>query len=138
MIFLTDENISPYAARMLGSFDRKNDIKAHEDCFEKGKPDIEWILDVANWEPKPIIVCGDGRILRKPSEQTALRNACLMFVYLASGWTNLSWEDFAWKIVKAWPAIVQNVKKTRKPSVFEVSVKSGKVDLIRLISSLGR
>ena len=73
---------------MLASFDRKNDIKAHEDCFEKGTADTEWILEVATWEPKPIIVCGDGRILKNRSEQTALRNANLMFVYLARGWTN--------------------------------------------------
>ena len=136
MIFLMDENISPHAARMLGHFDRKNEIRALEDHFEKGTPDVVWLTEVATWDSKPVIVGGDGRILKNPAERAALRSADLMFVYLASGWTKLPWEEQAWKIVKVWPAIVQNVVKTRHPTVFEVSVRSLKVDRFKLVADI--
>jgi hypothetical protein len=53
----------------------------------------------------------------------------LTFVYLVKGWTNLKWEDFAWKIIKCWPDVVRNVEKCRFPSVFEVTI-NGKIELI--------
>lgn len=123
---------------MLEHFDRQNEIRELEACFPKGTPDIQWIPEVASWDPQPTVVCGDGRILKNRAELAALRDANLMFVYLASGWTNLAWADFAWKIVKVWPDIVRNVEKTRKPTIFEVAVRTLKVARIGLVSEIGR
>ena len=67
-----------------------------------------------------------------------LRDSDLMFVYLASGWTTLKWEEFAWKIIKAWPRITNNVRRANKATIFLIHVKSLKVERICLVSELSK
>lgn len=139
MIFLTDENISHKAARLLEVFDHRNEIRAHGDYFEKGTPDVDWMRQVAEWNPKPAIICGDGWILRNKAEMVTLRDSDLMFVYLASGWMTLKWEEFAWKIIKAWPSIASEVHKANRATIFQVHVGGSlKVERICLVSELSR
>jgi hypothetical protein len=133
--FFTDENISEYLARMLESFDRKNEIRAHADYFKKGTPDAEWMREVAGWGSDIVAVCGDGRILKNAAERKVLKECNLMFVHLASGWTCLPWEEIAWKFIKAWPSIVKEVCQANHPMLFEVSV-NGKISSKGRISSL--
>jgi len=102
--------------------------------FDAGTPDAEWISGLASWDPKPVVVGGDGRILRNKVELAALKRAQLTFVYLSKGWTNLPWGDIAWKIVKVWPTITSSVVRIRKPTVFEVTC--GKTMKMQLIAQL--
>ena len=122
MIFFFDENIIEHVARILAAFDREHEMRHAVDHFERGTPDTEWIPAVASWKGDPVAVCADGRILRNKVERKVLKDSGLMFVYMASGWTNTPWVDYAWKIVKVWPQIVRNVGEARYPMVFEVSV----------------
>jgi len=122
VIFFFDENISEYAARMLGYFDRKNEMRASVDYFKKGTPDTDWLSTVAKWGDKTVVVSGDARILLNKVERQVLKECKLTCVYLARGWTKLPWEESAWRIVKAWPDIVKNVEQAPYPSVFEVSL----------------
>lgn len=128
MIFFADENLPHKAARLLEVFDPSHEIRTLRDYFEPGTPDIEWLGAIAQWPEKPTVLCGDGRILRNKAESAALRDAQLNFVYLAPGWTQLPWHDFAWKIIKAFPAITQRVQTVLRPTVFRVSVKHLKVE----------
>lgn len=112
---------------MLEAFDPEHEIRAHRDHFEPGAPDTRWLATIAEWEPKPVVVCGDGRILRNPTERRVLMSCGLTFVYLEKGWTSAKWDDFAWRFVKVWPNIVRNASKTREPSVFAVNFSSLKV-----------
>jgi hypothetical protein len=128
MIFFTDECFMYRANALLEAFDRENQIRALLDHFDRGTPDVVWIQKVAEWSPKPIIVCGDARILRNKVERNVLREAQLTFVCLSSGWTNLPWDVFAWKIIKVWPTIVQTAGSVIRPTVFEVSPQTLKVE----------
>ncbi len=120
---------------MLDQYDRKHEVRGLEDVFEKGISDIEWMHSVAAWSPKPAILCGDGRILRNKAELAALREADLTFVFLAPGWTRIPWSDFAWKIVKAWPAILESVKNASRATVFELRIQ-GKIQRSGLVRDL--
>jgi len=122
VIFFADENISSQAAKLLEVFERKHEVRPHKAYFLPGISDTEWISQVASWEPKPAILGGDGRILTRPAELEALKQARLTFVFLAKGWTNLAWETFAWKLLKVWPDVVQNVERVRLPSLFQVTI----------------
>lgn len=135
MIFFLDENISEYLARMLGQFDRQNQIRAHIDYFKKGTPDVEWIPAVAGWGKDTVIVGGDGRILKNKAERVVLKECNMTFVLLASGWSNFDWNNLAWKMVKVWPEIVKNVAQARFPMLFDVSTNL-KVQSMGRISSL--
>jgi len=136
VIFVTDENFPIQAARMLEAFDSHNEIRPLLDHAERGTPDSEWIAMLGAWESKPVVVSGDGRILKNRVERRALREANLTFVFLASGWMNLPWNDFAWKIVRSWPAIVDNVRHAREPTLFEVKAGKGKVERLSLLREL--
>lgn len=135
MIFFADENVSPQAVKLLEAFDRSNPVKAHKASFDPGTPDEEWITSVGSWTPKHVILGGDGRILRHQAEFAALKHSGLTFVFLADGWTQLSWDVFAWKIIKCWPAIVSAVEHSRLPSVFKVTVNE-KVEHFATLASL--
>ena len=124
MIFVADENFSPRLVRVLEAFDRESEIRHLLDLFPRGSDDLDWIAGLATSNPKPVIVGGDGRILRNAAERAALRTSGLSFVYLAKGWANTGYQEQAWKIVKAWPAIVRNVEQVLVPTVFEVRVGS--------------
>ncbi len=115
---------------MLEIFDLEHEVRHLLDAFERGTADTVWLRQIAEWEPKPIIIGGDGRILRNKAERRVLRHAELSFVFLAGGWSNLPWETQAWKIIRVWPDIVRNVAAVRFPTVFEVSVGACKVRLI--------
>jgi len=133
--FVSDENFTRRMAELLSVFDRINTITPLVDHFEPGTPDIEWITALASWNRKPAILGGDGRILRNESERVALKEADLTFVYLQSGWTNIPWDVQAWKILKAWPTVIKEVERARKPVLIEVTVNL-KIDNRGPISSL--
>lgn len=122
---------------MLEAFDRRHKVSAHDDYFGQATSDIEWLASIGCWSPKPVVICGDGRILKNKAERAVLRDQQLMFVYLAPGWTNLNWaSDFAWKIVKVWPEIVSEVQRAREPTIFEVAPKSLKVSLMQKVRDI--
>ena len=121
---------------MLDNFELEHQVRALLDYFDQGTPDIGWMKEIASWDDVTVAVCGDGRILRNKVEKQVLRECGLMFVYLGSGWTNLPWPTFAWKIVKAWPDIKKNVEQARYPMVFEVAVGGLKIRASGRISNL--
>lgn len=134
--FFADENFPAPLVRMLEEFDTSHEYRILVDHFDSGTPDIVWMREIANWETKPIVISGDGRILRNAVERQVLRECNLMFVHFAQHWTNLPWEVQAWKGIKVWPQVVKNVEKIRKPTVFEVNVHTSKVKRVRLVSDL--
>ena len=120
---MTDENFTPKMAQLLSAFDRTYTITPLTDHFARSTPDVDWMRGLSTWDPAPAVLCGDGRILRNRVERTVLKEADLMFVYLASGWTNIPWPVQAWKIIKVWPDIIKEVSRSRDPSLIEITVK---------------
>lgn len=136
MKFLGDANLSPAVARLLNAFDQQNEVHALSDFWPQHTSDSVWIREVRAKlaDEHPVILGGDGRILRNKPELLALKQEGLTFVYLAPGWTQLSWAEFAWRIIKAWPAVVTNVGAVTRPTDFEVKVSSLKVEKAKLLS----
>lgn len=124
------------AVALLDAFDKTHTIHWGPDLFGRGADDVDWIPQAASLMPKPIIVSGDGRILRNAVERQKLKEGDLTYVHLAPGWTNTPWNDYAWKIVKAWPRIVDAVSLIREPTVFEVSVSGLKTKKLSLTRDL--
>lgn len=85
MIFFTDECFMYKANKLVEAFDRENEIRPLLDHFPAGTPDVEWIPAIAAWDPKPVVVCGDGRILKNKVERQVLKDAGLD-LYLFSEW----------------------------------------------------
>lgn len=138
MIFFADENFMERGVRLLEAFEQVHEVRHLLNYFPRGTPDTEWMAQIAGWDERPTILGGDGRILRNKVEAAVIAECDLMFVYLAPGWTNIKWHDFAWKIIKVWPAIVRNVESASRPTVFEVAVGDGKIRRVGLTREMGR
>jgi hypothetical protein len=136
MHFFIDRNVPVALARMLGHYDRAHTIIYHDDRFEKTTPDTVWLPSVAGWDPVPVVLSGDGRILRNPAELQVLRGLPITFFLFAGGWSDLAWPEFAWKAVKVWPEVVA-AASPRRPSIFRIPVSTTKVELECLTSELG-
>lgn len=136
MIFFIDENIPIKAAQMLEAFEEKHEIRACLDWFERGTPDTVWMKKIVRWNKTPVVVGGDGRILKNNVEKQAIKECGLMYVLLAQGWLHLDWSVYAWKIIKIWPNIVTNVEQARYPLLFKVPVSASKIQNLGRISEL--
>jgi hypothetical protein len=102
--------------------------------FAKGMSDEEWLGKISTWQPKPIALCGDGRILQRPSQLAALKNAKVHFVYLTEGWANLGWNELAVKGLKSWDDICAKTRKEREPTIFMVRTKNCDVVVLRKVA----
>jgi len=121
---------------MLEAYDPSHQVRAFVDCFAAGTPDTEWLPQLLTWEPKPIILCGDGRILRNEVECAALRECNTHFVFLGEGFTKVSFHEQAWKVLKVWPRIVDEVRRARFPTLWEFRMKAEKLERRCAISEL--
>lgn len=135
MHFFIDRNVPVALARMLGHYDRQHSIIYLDDRFGKTTPDSEWLSAIADWDPIPVVVSGDGRILKNPAELQVLRGLPLTFFHFAEGWAQMPWKERAWKAIRVWPEVV-SAASPRRPSIFRVPVSTVKVEFIRLTRDL--
>ncbi|GDX99016.1 hypothetical protein LBMAG48_14200 [Phycisphaerae bacterium] len=136
MDFFIDRNVPEKLARMLGHYDRAHNVVYHDDLFEKTTPDTEWLEAIAKRAPVPVVVSGDGRILRNQAELQVLRGLPITFFLFAGGWFDLKWEEFAWKAIKVWPEVVKAASPPR-PSVYKIPVTASKVEFEAHTRDLG-
>lgn len=132
MIFFFDANFpSPLAraVQIITEPKRKQyTVIIHDDWFSQGTHDVDWLKDLASRpDPKPIVVGGDGAILRRPAEAAALKESGLSYFLLVKGFPELPLYEQASKFFHAWPTILDLASKLRTPTVFEISV-NGKVE----------
>ena len=86
MRFFADANFAVRAVRLLEAYGAENVTVEHlKDRFPTDKPDSEWLDAIGRWRKKPIVLSGDGRILSRKDELSALRTANMSFVHLAPG-----------------------------------------------------
>lgn len=111
-------------------------VKYHDDHFAPTTTDVDWLRAVGAWTPKPIVVSGDVRILKKPDELRELVNQNLTFVFLSGGWTNIPFGDCVWKFFKAWPAILRETSRCRQPTAFKVSHSNSAIEVYGITKGL--
>jgi hypothetical protein len=127
MIFVADENVQVGITKLLAVFDSRNQFQLLLESVAQGTRDVEWIQKLAAWDPKPVVISGDSRILSNRVESRALKVSRLTWVALGKGWIEAPWETVAWKIIKAWPEIRQSVRAADRPTVFEVAFRTLKI-----------
>jgi PIN like domain len=137
MEFFIDRNVPEKLARMLGHYDREHAVIFLDDWFDPKTPDVEWLEDLASRSPVPVVISGDGRILRNPAELQVLRSLPLTFFLFAPSWCTIPWHERAWKTIKVWPQVVKNASPT-KPSIFSIPISATKVEFMAYTNEAGR
>lgn len=127
MLFFFDRNMPKPLARMLNEYHKDDQVLWLEDRFAEKTDDVVWLKQLAQWDPRPVVVSGDGRILKNPAQRQVLGGLPLTFVSFADRWVNLPWGTQAWKVVKVWPKVVEAARCTQ-PTVFNVRLSGDVVD----------
>lgn len=135
--FVFDECLARQLPKLVSVFDRTGHlIDDVRDLFGEGTKDEVWLQDLGGRVPPPIVISGDGRILRNRAQRAILRTLPLTFVVLAPSWTSLRWEDQAPRFLTAWPSIVAATMGARQPTVFEVAISGKKIDRVDFTKDL--
>jgi hypothetical protein len=136
-VFFLDRCIPPQMAKLIEAFDRESTVYHHNDYFSQITTDEQWISTLMSWNPKPVVISGDGRILTNRAELAVLQGAGLSFVELAPGWTKLAWRDQAIKMLQVWGQIVA-VSVPQQPTVYKVPISAKKVEKISILTELSK
>lgn len=125
MNFLIDRSFPLRVMQCLAILEgRKHTFTYLDEHFPQDTIDTVWLKGVGSWNPKPIILSGDGKILSKRDEIQELMKQDLFFVTMYGNWLEHSIYEQMWKFVKAWPTILKELEHCKVPTVLRV-VPSG-------------
>jgi hypothetical protein len=132
-VFL-DNNLSPYLARALNALlEPEGDQVVHlTDRFAADIPDRDWIATLAT-EGEWVVISADIRIFRNRLEREAWRRSRLVAFFLAPQWSNARNIEKAWRLLRWWLRIREQVALVAPPAAFELPLAygSGRLKVLR-------
>jgi PIN like domain len=122
--FLIDNCLSPKYAQILG-FLTIGDVIALREEFPANAADPVWIKEIGlkGWA----LVSVDRNQLRTEAEKKAISAGGAIGIYLNKKFNHMLLSEQAWRLMKAWPAIVKVASSAIKGSCYLVS-ENGKVE----------
>lgn len=120
MKFLLDNCLSPRFAEALDALCRpKHAVEHLRSKFSQETPDEAWIEALAvegHW----VIVSGDPRIVKSPQSREVWRRSGLTAFFLKKGWMHHGLWEQCWRLVRWWPAIMQQSELVKPGAGFLV------------------
>ena len=134
MKVLLDNNLSPHLARALNALlEPEGDQVVHlTDRFPASTEDRAWIGALAE-EGGWVVISGDLRIYRNRLEREAWRRSRLIVFFLAPQWGKVRNIEKAWRLLRWWPRIREQVAIVEAPAAFELPLAygSGRLKVLR-------
>ena len=126
---LFDNNLSPKLARTLSFLEGEDGIPVvHlKEKFSSDTSDIEWIKKL-NQEGGWFIITKDTHIRKRPHERKVWQESNIPIVFLPNTWTNFTFWDIAWRLIRHWPNLKDNINHLGKRESLELSV-NGKITI---------
>jgi len=127
---LFDTNLPPKLARTLNYLEGDEGIQVIHlnDKFPPYTPDVEWIKKLSR-EEDWFIITRDNQIRKRSHERKAWQESQLPIVFLEKGWINLNLWEIAWRFIKYWPELKNNIMYNRKVKSLSLAIK-GKITVI--------
>jgi PIN like domain len=121
-----DHNLSPRLAHALNVLlGPEGDQVVHlTDRFPADTEDRAWIIvlgDEGGW----VVISADRRIHRNRLEREAWRRTGLIVFFLAPQWRRLRHIEIAWRLLRWWPRIDEQVRIVSPPAAFELPLAYG-------------
>jgi len=127
---LFDNNMPPKLAKTL-SFLEGNDgitVEHLKDKFPSNTPDVEWIRRLTK-EGGWFVITQDNQIRKRAHERKAWQESHIPIVFLQKSWINHDLWEMAWRLIRYWPNLKENIKHGRKSESLLLSV-NGKITLV--------
>jgi len=120
MNFFFDNTMSPRLARAINALvePEGHSVQALRELFPTDAFDETWIPKLSSFEGEWVVVTHDRAITRRPHERAALEATDLRICFLSSAWANHDGLGQAWRLIKYWDKIVQNVSKANRGTSF--------------------
>ena len=127
---LFDNNLPPKLAKTLNYLEGDEGISViHiKEKFPSDTPDVEWINKLSK-EGDWFIITKDNQIRKKSHERKAWQESHIPIVFLQKSWTNHGLWEMAWRFIKYWPELKENILRNRKAESFLLSIK-GNISVI--------
>lgn len=127
MKVLIDENLPPALARSLQAlFIGEHEIVHLRDRFGEGVTDSEWI-EALNHEGGWIVISGDRRISRNPTERAAFRASNVVGFFLSKGLYKANTVKQMERLLALWPTINTQAPLVAGGAMFELPMRSTKL-----------
>jgi len=127
---LFDNNMPPKLAKTLNFLEGDDGITVEhlKEKFPPNTPDIEWITKLSK-EGKWFIITQDNQIRKRSLEKKAWRESHIPIIFLQKSWIKLNLWEMAWRLIKYWPELKENINLNRKNESFQLTI-NGKVTAI--------
>jgi len=127
---LFDNNMPPKLAKTLNFLEGDDGITVEhlKEKFPPNTPDIEWITKLSK-ESKWFIITQDNQIRKRSLEKKAWQESHIPIIFLQKSWIKLNLWEMAWRLIKYWPGLKENINLNRKYESFQLTI-NGKVTAI--------
>lgn len=129
MNYWFDENVPPplvMAIAALHARDYPDDrVLSARDTSEQGRSDAEWIATLMRGGEQWTVLTRDA--MRK--ERRLAQSSGFTWFIFARGWANMDYWNMSWKLVRAWPGLVETGRRS-PGQIFTVTV-NGKSNATR-------
>lgn len=127
---MVDENLPPAMARALAAlFVGKHEIVHLRDKFGPSVKDAEWI-GALSAEGHWVIISGDRRIAKNKAEQQAFKSSKLVGFFLAPSVQKAKLTKQMERLMALWETIEKQAELVRGGAMFEIPMKSSKLNQI--------
>jgi hypothetical protein len=124
--FFFDNNLSTKLAKSVHVLVAPEHQVVHlKDRFAANTPDETWMSALAR-ETDWVIVSADLRIRKNPHEVEAWKSAGHTTFFLKDRWIEMDFWTQAWKLVKCFPDIMSQARRSKPGDAFVVTV-NGKI-----------
>ena len=126
MIYVFDENLPRFLAKMLDAFERRRKDSDGECChicdrYGFGTTDQQWLSQIkseAEQGQRFSVISKDRKMQSRPRERIALAQAGCHYFYFGDAWDSHKIEEVAWRLVKVWPKVVDKALNEQVPTMF--------------------
>jgi predicted nuclease of predicted toxin-antitoxin system len=127
---LFDNNMPSKLAKTLNFLEGDDGITVEhlKDKFPPDTPDIEWIKKLAkegNW----FVITQDNQIRKRSHERKAWQESNIPIVFLQKAWISHDLWGMAWRLIRYWPNLKENIKRSRKNESLLLTI-NGKITAV--------
>jgi len=116
-------------ADILGACVKDFDFKLLTTYFPTSMKDQDWLPQVAEMRPQPIILSSDFKMSKRKLEISAFRQFGLTALLITGFEQHMCFRERVWRILRGWPDL-QHALDARNPVIIGFNIRSGSINIL--------